>query len=62
MNTRRTKTSRKEVGPKPVIQNAGQQGGQITVNAEYLQRIKVLSEGNEIENCDFRAAQELRSR
>ena len=52
---KRTKTSRKEVGPKPVVQNARQQGGQITVNAEYLQRIKVLSEVNEIENSDFRA-------
>ena len=38
-----------------MVQNPGQQGGQITVNAEYLQRIKVFSEGNEIENCDFRA-------
>ncbi len=55
MKTRRTKTSWKEVGPKAVVQNAGQQGGQITVNAEYLQRIEVLSEENEIENCDFRA-------
>ena len=38
-----------------MVQNPGQQGGQITVNAEYLQRIKVFSEGNEIENRDFRA-------
>src|ERR1700746_884260 len=47
---KRTKTSRKEVGPKPVVENARQQGGQLTVNAGYLQRIKVLSEVNEIEN------------
>ncbi len=31
-----------------------QQTGQIAVNAEYLQRIEVLSEANEIENYDFR--------
>jgi uncharacterized protein len=57
VGTKRAKTSRKEAGPKAVVQakNPGQQGGQIAVNAEYLQRIKVLSEGNEIENYDFRA-------
>jgi hypothetical protein len=55
MKARRAKTSRTEVEPKAVIQNPGQQAEQITVNTEYLQRIKVLSEGNEIENCDFRA-------
>jgi hypothetical protein len=53
MKTMRTKTSRKEAGSNPWYRT-GQQGGQITVNAEYLQRIKVLSEVNEIENCDFR--------
>jgi Fe-S-cluster containining protein len=55
--TTRAKTSRIEAGPKAVMQaeNPGQQGGQIAVNAEYLERIKVLSEGNEIENYDFRA-------
>jgi Fe-S-cluster containining protein len=54
---RRAKTSRIEAGPKAVLQakNPGQQGEQIAVNAEYLQRIKVLSEENEIENYDFRA-------
>jgi Fe-S-cluster containining protein len=31
------------------------QGGHIAVNAEYLQRIKVLSQENETENYDFRA-------
>jgi Fe-S-cluster containining protein len=31
------------------------QGGHIAVNAEYLQRIKVLSQQNETENYDFRA-------
>ncbi len=31
-----------------------QQTGQIAVNVEYLQRIEVLSEANEIENYDFR--------
>jgi Fe-S-cluster containining protein len=57
VGTKRVKTSRKEAGPKAVVQakNPGQQGGQIAVNAEYLQRIKVLSEENEIENYDFRA-------
>jgi uncharacterized protein len=30
------------------------QGGHIAVNAEYLQRIRVLSEENETENYDFR--------
>ena len=57
VGTKKAKTSRKEAGPKAVVQakNAGQQGGQIAVNAEYLQRIEVLSEENEIENCDFRA-------
>jgi Fe-S-cluster containining protein len=57
VGTERAKTSQKEAGPKAVVQakNPGQQGGQIAVNAEYLQRIKVLSEENEIENYDFRA-------
>ena len=57
VGTKQAKTSRKEAGPKAVVQakNPGQQGGQIAVNAEYLQRIEVLSEENEIENCDFRA-------
>jgi Fe-S-cluster containining protein len=57
VGTKRTKTSRKEAGPDAVVQakNLGQQSGQIAVNAEYLQRIEVLSEENEIENCDFRA-------
>src|SRR6267143_4657998 len=56
MGTKRAKTSRKEAGPKAVVhaKNAGQQGGQIAINAEYLQRIEVLSEENEIENYDFR--------
>jgi uncharacterized protein len=31
------------------------QGGDIAVNAEYLQRTKVLSQENETENYDFRA-------
>jgi len=55
--TRRAKTSRMEAGPKAVLQarNPGQQSGQIAVNAEYLQGIKVLSERSEIENYDFRA-------
>jgi len=55
--TKRAKTSRMEVGPKAVLQarNPGQQSGQIAVNAEYLQGIKVLSERSEIENYDFRA-------
>jgi uncharacterized protein len=35
--------------------NSAQQGGPIVVNAGYLQRIKVLSERNEIENYEFRA-------
>src|SRR6267378_6187752 len=57
VGTKKAKTSRKEAGPKAVVQakNPGQQGGQIAVNAEYLQRIEVLSAENEIENCDFRA-------
>ena len=55
--TKRAKTSRMEAGPKAVLQarNPGQQSGQIAVNAEYLQGIKVLSERSEIENYDFRA-------
>jgi Fe-S-cluster containining protein len=53
VGTKQAKTSRKEAGPKVVVQ--AKNLGQITVNAEYLQRIKVLSEGNEIENYDFRA-------
>jgi uncharacterized protein len=55
--TKRAKTSRIEAGPKAVLQakNHGQKGGQIAVNGEYLQRIKVLSEENEIENYEFRA-------
>lgn len=55
--TKQTKTSRTEAGPKALLQakNRGQQGGQITINEEYRQRIKVLSEGSEIENYDFRA-------
>jgi Fe-S-cluster containining protein len=54
---KRAKTSRKEAGPKAAVQakNPRQQGGQINISAEYLQRIKVLSEENLIENCDFRA-------
>ena len=57
VGTKRAKTSQREAGPKAAVQakNPGQQGGQIAVNAEYLQRIKVLSEENEIENYDFRA-------
>ncbi len=57
VGSKQAKTSRKEAGPRAVVQakNPGQQGGQIVVNAEYLQRIEVLSEENEIENCDFRA-------
>jgi Fe-S-cluster containining protein len=35
-------------------QKPGQQGGQITVNREYLERIRVLSEENENENWNFR--------
>jgi Fe-S-cluster containining protein len=56
VGTKRANTSRKEAGPKAMVQaeNPGQQGGQIAVNAEYLQRIKALSEENEIENYDFR--------
>ena len=55
--TKRAKTSRIEAGPNAVLpaKNPAQQGGQIAVNAEYLQRIEVLSAENEIENCDFRA-------
>jgi Fe-S-cluster containining protein len=55
--TKQAKTSRIAAGPKAVLQakNPGQQGGQIAVNAEYLQRIKVLSERSENENYDFRA-------
>jgi Fe-S-cluster containining protein len=54
--TGRARTSRIEAGPRAVPQtkNPGH-GEQIAVNAEYLQRIKVLSERNEIENYDFRA-------
>jgi len=57
VGAKRAKTSRKEAGPKAAAQakNPGQQGGQINVSPEYLQRIKVLSEENLIENCDFRA-------
>ena len=56
VGTKRAKTSRIEAGPKTVLQvgNPGQKGGQIAVNAGYLERIKVLSERNEIENLDFR--------
>src|ERR1700687_125680 len=56
VETKRAKTSRKEAGPKAAVQakNPRQQGGQIAVNAEYLQRIKLLSEEHEIENYDFR--------
>src|SRR3984893_15233948 len=57
LGTKRTKTSPKEDGPRAAVQakNSGQRGGQIAVNAEYLEHIRVLSEGNEIENHDFRA-------
>jgi len=57
VGTKQARTGRKEAGPKAVVQgkNPGQQGGQITVNTEYLQRIKVLGERNEIDNYDFRA-------
>jgi hypothetical protein len=56
VGTKRAKTSRIEAGSKAVLQakNPAQKGGQIAVNAEYLQRIKVLSERNEIENHEFR--------
>jgi len=55
--TNRAKTSRIEAEPETVPQasNPGQQGGPIAINAEYLERIKVLSEGNETENYRFRA-------
>jgi hypothetical protein len=55
--TKQAKTNRIAAGPNAVLQakNSGQQGGQIAVNAEYLQRINVLSESSEIENYDFRA-------
>jgi Fe-S-cluster containining protein len=54
--TKQVKTSR-IAGPRAVLQvkNAGQQCGQIAVNAEYLQLIKVLSEKSEIENYEFRS-------
>jgi Fe-S-cluster containining protein len=57
VRTRRSKTTGKEVAPTAVVpgKNRGPQGGQISVNAEYFQRIKDLSEVNEIENYDFRA-------
>ena len=56
VGTKRAKTSRIEAGPRAAVQakSPGPQGGQIAVNAEYLQRIKVLSEESEIENYDFR--------
>jgi Fe-S-cluster containining protein len=52
----RAKTNRKEVGLRAEVpaKDPVQQGGQIAVNAEYLERIKVLSERDEIENCNFR--------
>jgi hypothetical protein len=55
--TKQAKTSRIAARPKAVLQakNPGLEGGQIAVNAEYLERIKVLSEESEIENYDFRA-------
>jgi Fe-S-cluster containining protein len=55
--TKQAKPSRIAAEPKAVVQakNPGQQGGQIAVSPEYLQRIKVLSERSEIENYDFRA-------
>src|ERR1700676_4516949 len=48
--------TRIEAGPEAVPQagNPRHKGGQIAVNAGYLERIKVLSERNEIENLDFR--------
>jgi hypothetical protein len=53
----RTTTSRTEAAPKSLAQaeNPAQQGAQIAINAEYLQRIKLLSEANENENYDFRS-------
>ena len=53
--TRQAETSRVAAESALQAKNPEQQGGQIAVNAEYLQRIEVLSEGNEIENYDFRA-------
>jgi uncharacterized protein len=57
VRTKQAKSRRKEVGPKAVVQanDPGQQGGQIIVNAEYLQRIRVLSDANDLENHNFRA-------
>jgi Fe-S-cluster containining protein len=50
-------TSRKEAGAKAVVQgkNHAQPGGPIAINVEYLERIKIVSEKNEIENLHFRA-------
>jgi hypothetical protein len=49
--TKQAKTSRIAARPKAVLQakNPGLERGQIAVNAEYLERIKVLSEESEIE-------------
>ena len=53
--TRQAETSR--IAAESVLQanNPEQQGGQIAVNAEYLQGIRVLSEEREMGNHDFRA-------
>jgi Fe-S-cluster containining protein len=53
----RATTSRTEAAPKTLAQaeNPAQQDAQIAINAEYLQRIKLLSEANENENYDFRS-------
>jgi Fe-S-cluster containining protein len=52
--TRQAETSRMAAESVLQAKNPEQQGGQIAVNAEYLQRIKVLSEEREMENHDFR--------
>jgi hypothetical protein len=57
MGPNRARTSRTEAAPKTPAQaeHPAQQGGQIAINAEYLQRIKLFTEANENENYDFRS-------
>ncbi len=57
MGSKPAKRDLKEIGSKVAVQTSQpeQQSEQIPINAQYLQRIKALSESNRNENYDFRA-------